>query len=156
MPPFLLRDRGATGAHSPNPDRRLAVGQFAGNMTKATVLTNSRDVAEMSGKQHQHVLRDIDRLVAQRPDFRLALVPHPTVSGRVDRSFDLTEHGFTLPRYGMDGPEGPGVQDPPSRRSAAGSCGGAPDGVSAPGSTGLAKTRSGRSCATVAPRMPAW
>jgi Rha family phage regulatory protein len=107
-------------------------------MTKTTVLTNSRDVAEMFGKQHQHVLRDIDRLVAQRPDldgrrFRLALVPHPTVSGRTDRSFDLTEHGCTLLVLGWTGPK---VLEfkirhleglPPAH------AGDAPEGASAPG-----------------------
>ncbi|CAA0096387.1 Uncharacterised protein [Starkeya nomas] len=65
------------------------------------VFTNSRDVAAFFEKRHDHVLRDIDTLIAHAPDlgdrqFVRIETPHPTIPGRMDRSFDLTRDGFTL------------------------------------------------------------
>jgi Rha family phage regulatory protein len=67
-------------------------------------VVNSRDVAEMFEKQHAHVLRDIDALRGHDPNlddgnsgwFREIRTEHPTIAGRMDRSFDLTRDGFTL------------------------------------------------------------
>ena len=70
-------------------------------------VVNSRDVAEMFGKRHDHVLRDIDQ-ICHAPNlgdgwFREVVSGHPTVVGRVDRSFDLTRDGFTLLAMGWTG-----------------------------------------------------
>lgn len=84
----------------------------------SVALVNSRDVAEAFGKQHAHVLRDIDALLAGaggastaakggHPNldglsnqavsdwFRLVLAWHEEAQ-RETRSFDLTRDGFTL------------------------------------------------------------
>lgn len=72
------------------------------------VFANSRDVAEFFGKQHAHVLRDIDEIISHAPDldrgyFLMGFDPHPTVKGRVIRSFDMTKDGFTLLVMGYTG-----------------------------------------------------
>lgn len=69
-------------------------------------MVNSRDVAEKFGKRHDHVMRDVDSLL-HAPNlgdgwFREVSNEHPTISGRVDRSFDMTRDGFTL--LAMGGP----------------------------------------------------
>lgn len=73
-------------------------------------VVNSRDVAAAFGKRHDHVLRDIDALLhspdlggGASPWFREVHSEHPTVSGRLDRSFDLTRDGFTLLAMGWAG-----------------------------------------------------
>lgn len=71
------------------------------------VLANSRDVAQVFGKEHRHVLRDIDALL-HGPDlgdgwFQEVRSEHPTVPGRFDRSFDMTRDGFTLLVMGWTG-----------------------------------------------------
>jgi len=70
-------------------------------------VVNSRDVAAAFGKDHRHVLRDIDGIL-HSPDlgggwFREIRTEHPTVTGRLDRSFDLTRDGFTLLAMGWTG-----------------------------------------------------
>jgi len=73
-------------------------------------LVNSRDVAEVFGKRHDNVLRDIDA-ISHTSDlrdeksswFREIQSEHSTVSGRFDRSFDLTRDGFTLLVMGWTG-----------------------------------------------------
>jgi phage regulator Rha-like protein len=91
----------------------------------SVALVNSRDVAEAFGKQHAHVLRDIDALLAgaggaskaakgSHPNldglsnqavsdwFRLVLAWHEEAQ-RETRSFDLTRDGFTLLVMGWTG-----------------------------------------------------
>lgn len=74
-------------------------------------VVNSRDVAEVFEKQHQHVLRDIGNLLHSpnlddgRVWFRETLSLHPTVAGREDRSFDLTRDGLMLLVMGWTGPK---------------------------------------------------
>jgi Rha family phage regulatory protein len=72
-----------------------------------TPVVNSRDVAEAFEKRHDHVLRDIDA-IRHAPDlghgwFREVQSEHPAVTGRFDRSFDLTRQGFTLLVMGWNG-----------------------------------------------------
>lgn len=65
------------------------------------VFTNSRDVALSFEKQHGHVLRDIDALLASEPKLGLSTfgeAPYqlPATGGQTHRSFDMTRDGFTL------------------------------------------------------------
>jgi Rha family phage regulatory protein len=67
---------------------------------------NSRDVADFFGKQHVHVLRDIDALVSAAPDAssNFGLCPYQSVvGGRMYRAFDMTKDGFTLLAMGFTG-----------------------------------------------------
>ena len=72
------------------------------------VMADSRDVATYFGKRHDHVLRDIDGLIGHAPDlgdrqFQRVSSPHPTIPGRVDRSFKMTRDGFSLLAMGFTG-----------------------------------------------------
>lgn len=72
------------------------------------VLTSSKAVAEGFGKRHADVLRDIDVLLGHSADlrhecFQEVSVDHPTVPGRMDRSFNMTRDGFTLLAMGFTG-----------------------------------------------------
>ncbi|PSJ53130.1 Rha family transcriptional regulator [Pseudaminobacter soli (ex Li et al. 2025)] len=70
------------------------------------VFANSLDVAEFFGKQHLHVLRDIDTLIGSAPEAasNFGLCPYQAVeSGRLYRSFDMTRDGFTLLAMGFTG-----------------------------------------------------
>lgn len=91
----------------------------------SVALVNSRDVAEAFGKQHAHVLRDIDALLAGAGGAsKAAGGSHPNLDGqsnqslsqwfrpvlawseeanRETRSFDLTRDGFTLLVMGWTG-----------------------------------------------------
>lgn len=94
-------------------------------MDGPVALVNSRDVTERFGKRHDHVLRDIDALLASNdgqlgaaqdgsPDlgsptdqavsgwFRPVLAWHEAAQ-RETRSFDLTRDGFTLLVMGWSG-----------------------------------------------------
>lgn len=73
-------------------------------------VVNTRDVAEFFGKDHKNVLRDIDSILhgsnlsdGQSGWFREVRSEHPTVAGRLDRSFDMTRQGFTLLVMGWNG-----------------------------------------------------
>ena len=57
-----------------------------------------RDIDELTRKAHDAVLRH-----GTAGWFREVRTEHPTVSGRVDRSFDLTRQGFTLLVMGWTG-----------------------------------------------------
>lgn len=64
------------------------------------VVCNSRDVAEVFGKEHRHVLGDTDNLLSLGgPDlgslFTARMDYHPSARKMV-RSFDMTKDGFTL------------------------------------------------------------
>lgn len=78
--------------------------------TNGVPVVNSRDAAEMFGKRHDLVLRDIDGLLAQdgvssnlrTPWYRLKLVENEQ-NRQTYRSFDLTRQGFTLLVMGWTG-----------------------------------------------------
>ncbi|WP_367714458.1 Rha family transcriptional regulator [Nitratireductor sp. GISD-1A_MAKvit] len=68
------------------------------------VFANSRDVAEFFGKQHMHVLRDIDALIESAPEAssNFGLCPYQAVAGgRMYRAFDMTRDGLTLLAMGF-------------------------------------------------------
>lgn len=71
---------------------------------------DSRNVAEVFGKEHFNVLRDIDTVLTHASDLRgvefqeLSTV-HPTVPGRSIRHFHMTKDGFTLLVMGYTGPK---------------------------------------------------
>lgn len=74
------------------------------------VFASSRDVAAFFGKQHAHVMRDIDNLLKNEPSLRLSKfgetstqVPMPNGGTRTDRTFDMTRDGFTLLAMGFTG-----------------------------------------------------
>lgn len=73
------------------------------------VMTNSRDIAAYFGKQHKNVLRDIDNLeyseTFTRLNYEPCETPHPTIKGRMDRSFNMTRDGFTFLVMGFTGKE---------------------------------------------------
>ncbi len=71
------------------------------------VFANSRDVAAYFAKDHNHVLRDIDALIAAAPDLGLSKFGqtpyvHPQ-NGQTYRSFDMTRDGFSLLAMGFTG-----------------------------------------------------
>src|SRR4030095_460391 len=75
-----------------------------------TPVVNSRDVATVFEKEHKNVLRDIDALLhgsnlsgGSGGWFRELQSEHPAISGRFDRSFNLTRDGFTLLMMGWTG-----------------------------------------------------
>ena len=63
-----------------------------------SVVANSRDVADYFGKQHKHVLRDIDSLINQAAEAgsNFGLSEYRDASGMSLRSFDMDRDGFTL------------------------------------------------------------
>lgn len=73
-------------------------------------VVNSRVVAKHFGKRHDNVLRDID-VLAHSSDLRDVdiawfsekMEKHPTVTDRVDRSFNISKDGFTLLAMGWTG-----------------------------------------------------
>src|SRR5690625_1135946 len=72
------------------------------------VFASSRAVAEFFGKRHDNVLRDIDDLISHASELRDGAFhqvesPHPTVSGRTIRSYEMTRDGFTLLAMGFTG-----------------------------------------------------
>lgn len=76
------------------------------------VLANSRDVANIFGKRHDHVLRDIDQVLETQgsPDlgnrswFKV-VEAFDSKANRNIRSFDMTKDGFTLLVMGYTGPK---------------------------------------------------
>ena len=88
------------------PDGRSLVKTVDGQ-----VFANSQDVAAFFGKAHRHVLRDITVLIGHSPNlghgvsllFAEVRVPHPTVTGRFDPTFDMTRDGFMLLGMGFTG-----------------------------------------------------
>lgn len=81
--------------------------------TSFGVTTSSRTVAEVFTKEHHHVLRAIDELLAKRPDQcarnfarTSADVPMPKGGGvRQIRAYEMTRDGFTLLAFGFTGDE---------------------------------------------------
>lgn len=71
------------------------------------VFANSRDVAAFFGKDHNHVLRDIDNLISAEPELgrsKFGQTPyiHPQ-NGQTYRSYDMDRDGFTLLAMGFTG-----------------------------------------------------
>ncbi len=79
------------------------------------VFANSRDVAAFFGKQHRHVLDNIDNLIKQEPDlglrnfaqggvpsFRQTPYVEPS-NGQTYRGYDMDRDGFTLLAMGFTG-----------------------------------------------------
>lgn len=82
------------------------------SIADGAVLADSRQVADVFGKRHDNVLRDIDGLLqssklrdVQKQWFMETLLPHPTVPGHSIRSFAMTRDGFTLLAFGFTGDE---------------------------------------------------
>jgi Rha family phage regulatory protein len=78
-------------------------------LTGTRILTTSLVVADVFGKKHFHVLRDIDHLDCS-PDFResnfgdtFREVPGPNNAKRQERYFTLTKDGFTFLAMGYTG-----------------------------------------------------
>lgn len=71
------------------------------------VMANSRDVAEYFGKLHKNVIRDIENLLAKKPDLgRLNFEHTPYVdgqNGQTYKSFEMDRTGFTLLAMGFTG-----------------------------------------------------
>lgn len=70
------------------------------------VFANSRDVAAFFGKNHQHVMRDIRRLIALRPELNrsnFGLVELPDSKGELRPTYDMDRDGFTLLAMGFTG-----------------------------------------------------
>lgn len=69
--------------------------------------TNSRNVAEVTGKEHRHVLRDIDALLDSRPDLGNLYFQEVTAFDRLAnrdvRSFEMTRDGMVLLIMGYTG-----------------------------------------------------
>lgn len=68
---------------------------------------NSRDVAAFFGKDHNHVLRDIDNLIAAEPKLGLSSFGqtsyvHPQ-NGQTYRAYEMDRDGFTLLAMGFTG-----------------------------------------------------
>lgn len=75
-------------------------------ITAGGVRVSSLDVAREFGKQHGHVLRDIDKLAAEDADFAAAnfgCTELVDASGKPFRAFLLTRDGFTLLAMGFTG-----------------------------------------------------
>lgn len=76
------------------------------------VVTTSNRIAEVFGKRHGNVLRDIDNLLPQLPEgcklnFELSseTLAIPNGGTREQRKFTLTKDGFTLLAMGFTGPK---------------------------------------------------
>lgn len=73
------------------------------------VVANSREVAEAFEKRHDHVLRDIDHLMAVAPECAPKfgetsdMVAMPQGGTRTSRSFDMDRDGFALLAMGFTG-----------------------------------------------------
>ncbi|MEI4622133.1 Rha family transcriptional regulator [Bacillus pfraonensis] len=70
------------------------------------VVTDSLNVAGVFGKQHKHVLRDIENLMIQvdekgKSNFGLSSYKHD--NGREYKKYNLTKDGFTLLVMGFTG-----------------------------------------------------
>ena len=63
----------------------------------------SLEIAEVTGKQHQHVLRDIDSLLAQGVDAsNFGLTSYTDKSNRQQRCYSLTKKGCLILASGYD------------------------------------------------------
>ena len=72
------------------------------------ILANSREVAEKFGKNHNHVLRDIDNLISDCPKLDSEMFIESTYKnsrGKVYRCFNMNRDGFSLLSMGFTGKE---------------------------------------------------
>lgn len=69
------------------------------------VFATSKQVAEDFGKHHKNVLRDIDALKKDMPNFEHMFIETkmPDKYGREQRAYNLTKDGFTLLAFGFNG-----------------------------------------------------
>lgn len=72
------------------------------------ILADSREIALHFEKRHDHVLASIDALISHSPilgdgTFIENKVPHPVISGRMDRFFEMNRDGFSLLAMGFTG-----------------------------------------------------
>lgn len=79
-------------------------------MKMGQAVCNSRMVAEFFGKQHAHVLRDIDKILAALgspvlEDLFVESVNHHAKARKMVRSFNMTKDGFSLLAMGFTGPQ---------------------------------------------------
>jgi Rha family phage regulatory protein len=80
-------------------------------MKDGEVFASSRDVATFFDKRHDHILRDIDNLIAQEPKLRLAnfgetVFERENPSGGAairSRAYEMDRDGFTLLAMGFTG-----------------------------------------------------
>ena len=75
-----------------------------------SIRTSSRDVADLFGKEHRNVLRDIDALIAAEPTLAegglLSFEHTPYVepaTGQTYRQYEMSRDGFTLLAMGFTG-----------------------------------------------------
>jgi len=71
-------------------------------------VTTSREVARLFGKNHQHVLRDIDALISAEPELEgpsnFGQTPYVEPSnGQTYRQYEMTRDGFVLLAMGFTG-----------------------------------------------------
>jgi phage regulator Rha-like protein len=99
---------GADGAHDPSDETLVSV-------TEGKPMADSRVIAKKLGKQHNDILRDIDRLVTATKllssddwgqSFVEKRIPHPTIKEGVVRYFELDYSAFSLfvSEYGGNAP----------------------------------------------------
>jgi len=102
------------------PNETLPVESLV-SIATGTALADSRLVAERFGKQHQHVLRSIDHLLAKLSQIEDTTVqnwtvvagatfgfaekhaPHPSAPSRFDRYYEMDRDAFTLLAMGFTG-----------------------------------------------------
>lgn len=73
------------------------------------MITDSRNVADVFNKRHDHVLRDIENLKISLPNFGEAFfetsLPDESGRGRMYKAYYMTRDGFTLLAMGFTGKE---------------------------------------------------
>ncbi|WP_099467761.1 phage regulatory protein/antirepressor Ant [Konateibacter massiliensis] len=69
------------------------------------ILASSRDISEKFGKNHNHVLRDIDNLISGCPNLDSEMFYETTYKnrGKEYRCFDINRDGFSLLAMGFTG-----------------------------------------------------
>lgn len=91
--------------HLPNP---LAAREVLFLSTDGQPFTTSRAVAERFGKQHSHVLRSIEKLLADSPDpafneSNFGFIEYTDSRGRQKPEYRLSHDGFALLAMGFTG-----------------------------------------------------
>jgi len=99
----ILRNDGIIGDDVPNSDVAPRLFLHGGAFH-----CDSRDIAAHFGKQHKHVLRDIDKALENLGDFgRSNFGPSSYLNeqSKTQRCFHLTRDGFTIIAMGFTGPD---------------------------------------------------
>jgi hypothetical protein len=73
------------------------------------VLANSRDVAAMFEKEHKHVLRDIESLIAKIGGSNFGPSSYVSVQGKTLPCYDMDRDGFTLLAMSFTGEKPPTI-----------------------------------------------